>query len=186
MDKHVIDLNGRTCNKVGTSFTAFRTQENPCHQDEQSCLYNQPLDLWADDEVCIMCCKMCVCVRVQFALLRVVCVDVCACTWCAYVRICVNSHNCELHRPCAMNLSQAHNCIWYLYVCTIIYHVYPLQYLRQLDKPGHYMMYNYGEIHPTTSADNYSITMRFRHTDFQNSMVTFHIDASDVTYVYSV
>jgi hypothetical protein len=48
------------------------------------------------------------------------------------------------------------------------------------------MMYNFGTIHPTSSADNYSIIMRFKHTDFQNSMVTFHIDATDLTYVYSV
>ena len=61
-----------------------------------------------------MCCKMCVCVRVQFALLRVVCVDVCAYMWCAYERMYVKAHNCELHRPCAMNLSQTHNCIYVL------------------------------------------------------------------------
>ena len=117
---------------------------------------------------------MCVCVHVQYTLL---CAGIytCVCMHCGvhmYVHTYVNAHNYIIY--------------WYLYVYTMVYNVYSLQYLRQLDKPGHYMMYNYGEIHPTTSADNYSITMRFRHTDFQNSMVTFHIDASDVTYVYSV
>ena len=52
VDKHVVDLGGKTCNKIGSSFTAFRTQENACSQDQQSCLHNQPLDLWTDDEVC--------------------------------------------------------------------------------------------------------------------------------------
>ena len=48
------------------------------------------------------------------------------------------------------------------------------------------MLYNFGEIHPSTAANNDSVTLRFRYNDFQNTLVTFQIDASDITYVYSM
>ena len=48
------------------------------------------------------------------------------------------------------------------------------------------MLYNFGDVHPSTMANNNSVTLRFRYNDFQNTMVTFQIDASDITYVYSV
>ena len=48
------------------------------------------------------------------------------------------------------------------------------------------MLYNFGEIHPSAAANNDSVTLRFRCNDFQNTLVTFQIDASDITYVYSM
>ena len=48
------------------------------------------------------------------------------------------------------------------------------------------MLYNFGDIHSSTMANNDSVTLRFRYNDFQNTMVTFQIDASDITYVYSM
>ena len=48
------------------------------------------------------------------------------------------------------------------------------------------MLYNFGDIHTSTKASNDSVVLRFRHNDFQNTMVTFQIDASDITYVYSM
>ena len=36
VDKHLVDLTGRTCNKLGVSFTGFRYQRNGCRQQRQS------------------------------------------------------------------------------------------------------------------------------------------------------
>lgn len=49
VDKTMVDLSGTVCNKVGVSYTAFNTQANACFQPFQSCLANQPKDLWQSD-----------------------------------------------------------------------------------------------------------------------------------------
>ncbi|KAK9799370.1 hypothetical protein WJX73_004741 [Symbiochloris irregularis] len=45
-----VSLDGSTCNKVGTSYTAFETQPNACSQPVGSCLANQIADLAAADD----------------------------------------------------------------------------------------------------------------------------------------
>lgn len=52
-------------------------------------------------------------------------------------------------------------------------------------KPGNYMVYNFGHIHPSTHVTNHSFILRFINTDLHNSFVTFRIDASDIVFVYN-
>lgn len=47
------------------------------------------------------------------------------------------------------------------------------------------MVHNFGLVHPSTHANNHSFILRFIHTDFHNSFVTFRIDASDIVFVYN-
>ena len=66
--------------------------------------------------------------------------------------------------------------------CIYVY----LQTLRQGGNQGHYMLQYFGDIHESTTAENGSVVLKFKYSDFQNTLVTFHIDASDLTFVYSV
>lgn len=47
------------------------------------------------------------------------------------------------------------------------------------------MLYNYGKIHPSTHPDNESFTLRFRETDFHNTLILLQMDASDIAFVYT-
>ncbi len=58
-----------------------------------------------------------------------------------------------------------------------------LQELLRLGKTGRYLIPNYGVIHPSTHPDQNSFILRFLHTDFHNTFVTFDIDASDLQFV---
>jgi hypothetical protein len=60
-----------------------------------------------------------------------------------------------------------------------------MQELRNASKPGFYMVHNFGQVHPSTHANNHSFILRFIHTDLHNSFVTFRIDASDIVFVYN-
>lgn len=60
-----------------------------------------------------------------------------------------------------------------------------MQELRSAGKPGFYMVHNFGQVHPSTHANNHSFILRFIHTDLHNSFVTFRIDASDIVFVYN-
>ena len=48
------------------------------------------------------------------------------------------------------------------------------------------MMHNYGEIHQSTHISNSSFIMRMVYPDFHNSLVTFRIDASDISFVVNI
>ncbi|GMH43713.1 hypothetical protein BSKO_11635 [Bryopsis sp. KO-2023] len=49
IDKTEISLDGRECDRVGTSFTAFRYQSGACQKPVGSCLSNQLLDRYEKD-----------------------------------------------------------------------------------------------------------------------------------------
>ena len=59
------------------------------------------------------------------------------------------------------------------------------QNLRKARKPGRYMVHNFGHIHRSTHVTNHSFILRFIHTEFHNTFVTFRIDASDIAFVYN-
>ncbi|KAF7267287.1 hypothetical protein GWI33_019476 [Rhynchophorus ferrugineus] len=44
-----LDLSGRTCNKAGVGYEAFARQPRKCDASPNSCLQNQPRDLWKRD-----------------------------------------------------------------------------------------------------------------------------------------
>jgi hypothetical protein len=44
-----VDLSGRSCNKVGVSFEAFRTQPSGCVTPVNTCLANQLDELYLED-----------------------------------------------------------------------------------------------------------------------------------------
>ncbi|XP_060533911.1 hapless 2-like isoform X2 [Cylas formicarius] len=44
-----IDLSGRSCNKAGVGFEAFAKQPHRCERERNSCLANQPQQLWQQD-----------------------------------------------------------------------------------------------------------------------------------------
>ena len=46
LDKNHFALDGRSCNKIGVGYTAFRHQSSLCDRIEGSCLNNQPKDFW--------------------------------------------------------------------------------------------------------------------------------------------
>jgi len=50
IDKTEADLTGRTCNKVGVGYYAFRYEGDRCRKPAGSCLRNQPSDLRNEDE----------------------------------------------------------------------------------------------------------------------------------------
>ena len=39
VDRHMVDIKGLTCNKIGASTTAFLTQENKCYQEIDSYVF---------------------------------------------------------------------------------------------------------------------------------------------------
>jgi hypothetical protein len=45
IDKTQVNLDGTVCNMIGTSFSAFRNQQNRCEQYAGTCLANQLVDL---------------------------------------------------------------------------------------------------------------------------------------------
>mmetsp|Transcript_10828 Transcript_10828/g.24780 ORF Transcript_10828/g.24780 Transcript_10828/m.24780 type:complete len:677 (-) Transcript_10828:27-2057(-) len=49
IDKSMFDLSGRTCDKIGVSYTAFKHQANGCDRPPNSCLANQLEDLNEED-----------------------------------------------------------------------------------------------------------------------------------------
>ncbi|GLC38807.1 hypothetical protein PLESTM_000779300 [Pleodorina starrii] len=49
IDKNKFSFDGRECDKVGTSFSAFRYHENACGRPPGTCLQNQLKDLWERD-----------------------------------------------------------------------------------------------------------------------------------------
>ena len=49
VDKSLVSLDGRDCDRVGTSYSAFRSQPNACASTAESCLRNQIRDLRASD-----------------------------------------------------------------------------------------------------------------------------------------
>lgn len=44
VDRQLVTLDGSECNKIGTSYTAFRNQQKGCENTAMSCLQNQLLD----------------------------------------------------------------------------------------------------------------------------------------------
>jgi hypothetical protein len=44
IDSSKVDNSGLSCNKIGTSYTAFRNQPNRCEVEQNSCLKNQIID----------------------------------------------------------------------------------------------------------------------------------------------
>ncbi|ODN05384.1 Protein HAPLESS 2-B [Orchesella cincta] len=48
--KSLMAPNGLSCNRVGTRLQAFISQQEPCRQERNSCLNNQPFDLWKQDQ----------------------------------------------------------------------------------------------------------------------------------------
>ncbi|XP_049847930.1 hapless 2-like isoform X2 [Schistocerca gregaria] len=50
LSKSMFDLSGRTCNKIGASFSAFTSQPNRCTVPASSCLYNQLDDIFEADD----------------------------------------------------------------------------------------------------------------------------------------
>lgn len=48
------------------------------------------------------------------------------------------------------------------------------------------MLHNYGTIHPSTHSNNSSFIMRLIYPNLHNSLVTFRIDASDLSFVVNV
>ena len=48
------------------------------------------------------------------------------------------------------------------------------------------MLHNYGTIHPSTHPNNSSFIMRLMYPNLHNSLVTFRIDATDLSFVVNV
>jgi hypothetical protein len=51
VEKSAVSMDGRVCNKIGTSYTAFRQQSAACDSVAGTCLSNQLEDLQRDDEM---------------------------------------------------------------------------------------------------------------------------------------
>lgn len=51
---------------------------------------------------------------------------------------------------------------------------------------GHFMIHNFGRIHPDSHPNNSSFILRLFHDDLHNSFVTFKIDALDISFVQNV
>eukprot|EP00435_Cladocopium_sp_Y103_P033799 s2779_g8.t1 len=51
LDRSLFDLSGRTCDKIGVSYTAFRYQPEGCHRPAGSCLFEQLDDYHNEDTV---------------------------------------------------------------------------------------------------------------------------------------
>ncbi|CAJ1345563.1 unnamed protein product, partial [Effrenium voratum] len=49
LDRSLFDLSGRTCDKIGVSFTAFRYQPEACNRPAGSCLFSQLEDFYLQD-----------------------------------------------------------------------------------------------------------------------------------------
>jgi len=49
VDKSLVSLDGRDCDRVGTSYPAFRSQASACSSAQGACLHNQIRDLRASD-----------------------------------------------------------------------------------------------------------------------------------------
>ncbi len=50
IDRHNFDFSGRTCNKIGVSYSAFKTgQTEKCYKPEGSCLHNQLDSYFTED-----------------------------------------------------------------------------------------------------------------------------------------
>lgn len=49
LDRSLFDLSGRTCDKIGVSYTAFRYQPEGCHRPAGSCLFEQLDDFHNED-----------------------------------------------------------------------------------------------------------------------------------------
>lgn len=49
--KHNIDPTGRTCDKMGVGYEAFKHQIAECEKVRGSCLYNQPQYIYAQDAI---------------------------------------------------------------------------------------------------------------------------------------
>ncbi|XP_019855024.1 PREDICTED: protein HAPLESS 2-A-like [Amphimedon queenslandica] len=49
VDRHLVDLSGTECGKIGVSYSGFRRQQGRCDGFNGSCFYNQPIDLWEVD-----------------------------------------------------------------------------------------------------------------------------------------
>nr|BDU46978.1 generative cell specific-1 paralog [Pleodorina starrii] len=49
IDQGMFTMDGKTCDKIGTNFSAFRHQQNGCGRILQSCLSGQLKDLWDAD-----------------------------------------------------------------------------------------------------------------------------------------
>ena len=51
LDKHLFDLSGRTCDRIGVSYVAFQQdQADRCNRPQGSCLYGQPDEFYLEDE----------------------------------------------------------------------------------------------------------------------------------------
>ena len=50
VDNHRVSVDGRECNKIGVSYSAFAGQGSRCEQAVQSCLHNQLDDLRAEEQ----------------------------------------------------------------------------------------------------------------------------------------
>jgi hypothetical protein len=50
VDQTLFTLDGRECNKIGVSYSAFRNQNNACGTTAGTCLANQPHDLYTADQ----------------------------------------------------------------------------------------------------------------------------------------
>ena len=50
VDNHRVSVDGRECNKIGVSYSAFAGQGSRCEQAVQSCLHNQLDDLHAEEQ----------------------------------------------------------------------------------------------------------------------------------------
>lgn len=51
LDRSLFDLSGRTCDKIGVSYTAFRYQPEGCHRPAGSCLFEQLDDFHNEDSL---------------------------------------------------------------------------------------------------------------------------------------
>lgn len=51
---------------------------------------------------------------------------------------------------------------------------------------GFYMLHNYGTIHPSTHPNNSSFIMRLIYPNLHNSLITFRIDATDLSFAVNV
>lgn len=48
------------------------------------------------------------------------------------------------------------------------------------------MLHNYGTIHPSTHPNNSSFILRLVYPDLHNTLVTFRVDASDLSFVVNI
>eukprot|EP00913_Durusdinium_trenchii_P016184 g15209.t1 len=52
LDRSLFDLSGRTCDKIGVSYNAFRYQADGCSRTAGSCLFEQLADFHAEEHPC--------------------------------------------------------------------------------------------------------------------------------------